>query len=232
MLSLLLVRCFLLSFILEGRSSSSSTLSLLNQTISLTCKTRGAMVTDPRTLRLLSFALGSITSSHLLLLFSYAPLCIICFLSELGIFVVHNKLKPKGAEIATSTLWTGKSYFSGEDIQDLWVDYPCSFIFTFPLHGLRLVSLRLFSFPHSSLRTNTDLCPGFPSLFCLFPCDQGRPPTSTSTTESARENPIGSSPRRLTSARTRSRTVDLCFSLFSYSAFSSCFQENNILIRL
>jgi hypoxanthine phosphoribosyltransferase len=36
-----------------------------------------------------------------------------------GVFVVHNKLKPKAAEIPAEV-----KYFSGMDIEDVWVDYP------------------------------------------------------------------------------------------------------------
>ncbi|GAA5959959.1 hypothetical protein JCM8115_004473 [Rhodotorula mucilaginosa] len=39
--------------------------------------------------------------------------------TKLGIFVVHNKLKEKRAEIPQDV-----SYFSGADIPDVWVDYP------------------------------------------------------------------------------------------------------------
>ncbi|KAH8920139.1 PRTase-like protein [Atractiella rhizophila] len=39
--------------------------------------------------------------------------------TEFGIFVVHNKLKPKAGELPE-----GVRYFSGEDIPDEWVDYP------------------------------------------------------------------------------------------------------------
>ncbi|KAM0793347.1 hypothetical protein ACM66B_000802 [Microbotryomycetes sp. NB124-2] len=39
--------------------------------------------------------------------------------TELAIFVVHNKLKPKASEIPAHV-----KYFSGADIEDRWVDYP------------------------------------------------------------------------------------------------------------
>ncbi|KAJ9117820.1 hypothetical protein QFC20_000100 [Naganishia adeliensis] len=39
--------------------------------------------------------------------------------TKFGIFVVHNKLKEKAAEIPE-----GVAYFSGMDIPDVWVDYP------------------------------------------------------------------------------------------------------------
>lgn len=39
--------------------------------------------------------------------------------TQFGIFVVHNKLKPKAAELPE-----GVAYFSGLDIPDAWVDYP------------------------------------------------------------------------------------------------------------
>ncbi|KAL7007217.1 hypothetical protein EMMF5_003056 [Cystobasidiomycetes sp. EMM_F5] len=39
--------------------------------------------------------------------------------TEFGIFVVHNKLKPKAAQLPDSVM-----YFSGEDLPDVWVDYP------------------------------------------------------------------------------------------------------------
>ncbi|KAJ9121044.1 hypothetical protein QFC24_005025 [Naganishia onofrii] len=39
--------------------------------------------------------------------------------TKFGIFVVHNKLKEKAAEIPE-----GVAYFSGMDIDDVWVDYP------------------------------------------------------------------------------------------------------------
>ncbi|POY70061.1 hypothetical protein BMF94_6948 [Rhodotorula taiwanensis] len=39
--------------------------------------------------------------------------------TKLAIFVVHNKLKEKRAEIPEDV-----SYFSGADIPDVWVDYP------------------------------------------------------------------------------------------------------------
>lgn len=38
--------------------------------------------------------------------------------TEFGIFVVHNKLKPKAAQLPDSVM-----YFSGEDLPDVWVDY-------------------------------------------------------------------------------------------------------------
>ncbi|TFL02007.1 phosphoribosyltransferase-like protein [Pterulicium gracile] len=39
--------------------------------------------------------------------------------TQFGIFVVHNKLKPKLAELPAGT-----PYFSGADLGDLWLDYP------------------------------------------------------------------------------------------------------------
>jgi hypoxanthine phosphoribosyltransferase len=39
--------------------------------------------------------------------------------TKFGIFVVHNKLKEKAAEIPA-----GVAYFAGMDIPDVWVDYP------------------------------------------------------------------------------------------------------------
>lgn len=39
--------------------------------------------------------------------------------TQFAIFVVHNKLKEKAAEIPE-----GVAYFSGLDIPDSWVDYP------------------------------------------------------------------------------------------------------------
>ncbi|KAH6916231.1 hypothetical protein BKA70DRAFT_1255083 [Coprinopsis sp. MPI-PUGE-AT-0042] len=39
--------------------------------------------------------------------------------TSFGIFVVHNKLKPKLAEIDKDT-----PYFSGDDVEDVWLDYP------------------------------------------------------------------------------------------------------------
>ncbi|KAF5336189.1 hypothetical protein D9611_006267 [Ephemerocybe angulata] len=39
--------------------------------------------------------------------------------TKFGVFVVHNKLKAKLAEIAADT-----PYFSGADVEDLWLDYP------------------------------------------------------------------------------------------------------------
>ncbi|KAF9045798.1 PRTase-like protein [Hymenopellis radicata] len=39
--------------------------------------------------------------------------------TQFGIFVVHNKLKPKLAELPAGT-----PYFSGADVGDLWLDYP------------------------------------------------------------------------------------------------------------
>ncbi|TEB21785.1 PRTase-like protein [Coprinellus micaceus] len=39
--------------------------------------------------------------------------------TKFGVFVVHNKKKTKLAEIDAST-----PYFSGADIDDLWLDYP------------------------------------------------------------------------------------------------------------
>ncbi|KAL5633248.1 hypothetical protein ACGC1H_003669 [Rhizoctonia solani] len=38
---------------------------------------------------------------------------------KFGVFVVHNKLKPK-----KGTLPADVPYFSGEDIPDVWFDYP------------------------------------------------------------------------------------------------------------
>ncbi|KAF5316680.1 hypothetical protein D9619_006226 [Psilocybe cf. subviscida] len=39
--------------------------------------------------------------------------------TKFGIFVVHNKLKPKLAELPAGT-----PYFSGQDVDDVWLDYP------------------------------------------------------------------------------------------------------------
>ncbi|TFK25649.1 PRTase-like protein [Coprinopsis marcescibilis] len=39
--------------------------------------------------------------------------------TRFAIFVVHNKKKPKLAEIDPETL-----YFSGDDVEDVWLDYP------------------------------------------------------------------------------------------------------------
>ncbi|GAA5858798.1 hypothetical protein JCM8547_004992 [Rhodosporidiobolus lusitaniae] len=39
--------------------------------------------------------------------------------TELAVFVVHNKLKPKRASIPDDV-----QYFAGADIEDRWVDYP------------------------------------------------------------------------------------------------------------
>jgi len=39
--------------------------------------------------------------------------------TQFGIFVVHNKLKPKLAELPTGT-----PYFTGEEVEDLWLNYP------------------------------------------------------------------------------------------------------------
>ncbi|CDZ97741.1 prtase-like protein [Phaffia rhodozyma] len=39
--------------------------------------------------------------------------------TQLGIFVVHNKLKTKAAEIPGDV-----AYFSGADIEDHWIEYP------------------------------------------------------------------------------------------------------------
>ncbi|KAJ9120221.1 hypothetical protein QFC22_003121 [Naganishia vaughanmartiniae] len=50
--------------------------------------------------------------------------------TKFGIFVVHNKLKEKAAEIPE-----GVAYFSGMDIDDVWVDYPW-YVFSHPV-GLR-----------------------------------------------------------------------------------------------
>jgi hypoxanthine phosphoribosyltransferase len=48
--------------------------------------------------------------------------------TKFGIFVVHNKLKEKAAEIPE-----GVAYFSGMDIPDVWVDYPwCVPLRSFP----------------------------------------------------------------------------------------------------
>ncbi|KAF8159715.1 hypothetical protein B0H34DRAFT_796932 [Crassisporium funariophilum] len=57
--------------------------------------------------------------------------------TQFAIFVVHNKLKPKLAELPPETLyalsysslinWLKEgicSYFAGEDVTDLWLDYP------------------------------------------------------------------------------------------------------------
>jgi hypoxanthine phosphoribosyltransferase len=43
----------------------------------------------------------------------------LCNATSFGIFVVHNKLKPKLAELPAGT-----PYFSGADVGDLWLDYP------------------------------------------------------------------------------------------------------------
>ncbi|PKL14831.1 MAG: phosphoribosyltransferase [Spirochaetae bacterium HGW-Spirochaetae-8] len=40
--------------------------------------------------------------------------------SEIAVLVLHNKLKPKDAEFAPQI----KRYFSGLDIEDLWIKYP------------------------------------------------------------------------------------------------------------
>ena len=40
--------------------------------------------------------------------------------SEIGVFVMHNKLKPKKAEFPDPV----KHVFVGKDIEDVWVDYP------------------------------------------------------------------------------------------------------------
>ncbi|KAF9556661.1 PRTase-like protein [Agrocybe pediades] len=39
--------------------------------------------------------------------------------TQFAIFVVHNKLKPKLAELPSGT-----QYFSGEDVEDVWLNYP------------------------------------------------------------------------------------------------------------
>ncbi|KAJ3923050.1 hypothetical protein F5877DRAFT_87747 [Lentinula edodes] len=39
--------------------------------------------------------------------------------TKFGIFVVHNKNKPKLAELPEGTL-----YYSGEEVDDVWLDYP------------------------------------------------------------------------------------------------------------
>ncbi|KAG5637749.1 hypothetical protein H0H81_003387 [Sphagnurus paluster] len=39
--------------------------------------------------------------------------------TKFAIFVVHNKRKPKLAELPEGT-----SYYAGEDVDDLWLDYP------------------------------------------------------------------------------------------------------------
>ncbi|KAE9400379.1 PRTase-like protein [Gymnopus androsaceus JB14] len=39
--------------------------------------------------------------------------------TKFGIFVVHNKKKPKLAELPEGT-----PYYSGEDVDDVWLDYP------------------------------------------------------------------------------------------------------------
>ena len=39
---------------------------------------------------------------------------------EIGVFVMHNKLKPKKAEFPEAV----KHVFVGKDIEDVWVDYP------------------------------------------------------------------------------------------------------------
>ena len=40
--------------------------------------------------------------------------------AEIGVFVMHNKLKPKKAEFPEAV----KHVFVGKDIEDVWVDYP------------------------------------------------------------------------------------------------------------
>ena len=40
--------------------------------------------------------------------------------TEFAIFVVHNKLKEKAADIPSDV-----KYFPGANIEDLWVEYPC-----------------------------------------------------------------------------------------------------------
>ncbi|KAF8606074.1 PRTase-like protein [Ceratobasidium sp. AG-I] len=39
--------------------------------------------------------------------------------TKFGVFVVHNKLKPKRGSLPADV-----PYFSGEDIEDIWFDYP------------------------------------------------------------------------------------------------------------
>ncbi|EMD39059.1 hypothetical protein CERSUDRAFT_63970 [Gelatoporia subvermispora B] len=39
--------------------------------------------------------------------------------TKFAVFVVHNKLKPKLAELPTDI-----PYFAGADVEDLWLDYP------------------------------------------------------------------------------------------------------------
>ncbi|KIM39979.1 hypothetical protein M413DRAFT_446880 [Hebeloma cylindrosporum] len=39
--------------------------------------------------------------------------------TKFGIFVVHNKLKPKLAELSAGT-----PYFAGEEVGDVWLNYP------------------------------------------------------------------------------------------------------------
>ncbi|KAJ3507973.1 hypothetical protein NLJ89_g6012 [Agrocybe chaxingu] len=39
--------------------------------------------------------------------------------TQFAVFVVHNKLKPKLAELPSGIL-----YFAGEEVGDLWLDYP------------------------------------------------------------------------------------------------------------
>ncbi|PPQ65497.1 hypothetical protein CVT26_000137 [Gymnopilus dilepis] len=39
--------------------------------------------------------------------------------TKFGIFVVHNKLKPKLAELPPGT-----PYFAGEEVEDVWLNYP------------------------------------------------------------------------------------------------------------
>ncbi|KAF8909420.1 phosphoribosyltransferase-like protein [Gymnopilus junonius] len=39
--------------------------------------------------------------------------------TQFGIFVVHNKLKPKRAELPSGT-----PYFAGEEVEDVWLNYP------------------------------------------------------------------------------------------------------------
>ena len=54
--------------------------------------------------------------------------------TKLGVFVVHNKLIPKLGEIPADV-----AYFSGEDIGNVWVEYPCAstVFFLSPLSPLR-----------------------------------------------------------------------------------------------
>jgi hypothetical protein len=56
--------------------------------------------------------------------------------TKFGVFVVHNKLKPKLAELPADLpyvpwlfiviirLTSMQRYYSGADVEDLWLDYP------------------------------------------------------------------------------------------------------------